>query len=99
MSAGIIDPVVLIAINMFVDADGWNKLPLTIKDPVGAPEVKEAVTPVVDITDEVIFVKNLPSPTNCCASIVPLELIPPEADISPPITKVPLAVIPPDAVK
>ena len=40
---------------MFVDADGWNKLPLTIKDPVGAPEVKEAVTPCMLIREEVIF--------------------------------------------
>ena len=46
-----------------------------------------------------MFDIKVPSPINRCACIIPLELIPPEADISPPITKVPLAVIPPDAVK
>ena len=54
------------------EADEWNKLPLTIKDPVGAPEVNEAVTAETVTVEEVIFVKNLPSPINCCASIVPL---------------------------
>ena len=64
---------------MSEEADGWYKVPLSIKDPVAT----DAVIRVCVIKEDVIPVINLPSPTNWFAVIVALELISFEAVITP----------------